>query len=117
MSNDDKESSENVAAFKDTNSPKRPQRLEAEVVRFQNNHEQWIAVVGMFEGKPYEIFTGRAEDTFLLPKNLDKGWILKHKCENGNNRYDFQYLDKDGFKVTYEGLSRSFDQELNLILC
>jgi ribonucleoside-diphosphate reductase alpha chain len=111
VANDDKKNKEDSIAFKETNSPKRPQRLEAEVVRFQNNHEQWIAVVGMYEGKPYEIFTGKAEDTFLLPKYLTKGWIIKHKCENGNNRYDFQYLDRDGFKVTYEGLSRSFDKE------
>lgn len=98
------------AAFQETHSPKRPEKLEAEVVRFNNNDEKWIAVIGMLEGKPYEVFTGRAEETFQLPKGITHGWVVKVK-ENGKNRYDFQYLDKDGYKVTYEGLSRSFDKE------
>lgn len=99
------------AMFHENHSPKRPMKLEAEVVRFQNNHEKWIAVVGLLEGKPYEIFTGRAEDTFVLPKDLTRGWVIKEKIGEDNNRYDFQYVDKDGYKVTYQGLSRSFDKE------
>ena len=97
--------------FKETQSPKRPRRIEAEVVRFQNNHEKWIAVVGLIDGKPYEIFTGNADDTFLLPAYVNKGWILKLMDEEGKKRYDFQFEDKDGYKVTYEGLSRSFRKE------
>lgn len=90
----------------------RPRKLEAAVVRFRNNQERWIAVVGLMNNRPYEIFTGRAEDTFLLPEYVDKGFVIKQKDdETGRNRYDFQYLDKDGYRVTMEGLSRSFDKE------
>ena len=106
----DAKSSEAESAFRETRSPKRPSVLEAEVVRFNNNDEKWIAVIGMLEGKPYEVFTGRADETFLLPRSVNGGWIIKAK-ENGNNRYDFQFEDRDGYKVTYEGLSRSFDKE------
>jgi ribonucleoside-diphosphate reductase alpha chain len=108
VSDTDKE--KQAEAFKETHSPKRPKKLEAEVVRFNNNDEKWIAVVGMLENKPYEVFTGSAEDTFLLPKYVTNGWVIKVK-DNGKNRYDFQCLDKDGYKMTYEGLSRSFDKE------
>lgn len=97
--------------FSESKPPKRPKVLEAEVIRFQNDYEKWIAVVGLLEGKPYEIFTGRAEDTFMLPVNLTTGWVIKNKDDEGNNRYDFQYKDKDGYRVTMEGLSRSFDKE------
>ena len=102
---------DNGTMFRETLPPKRPHRLEAEVIRFQNNQEKWIAVVGLFEEKPYEIFTGRAEDTFILPNYVKRGWVLKEKDENGQNRYDFQFLDKDGYRITIEGLSRSFDKE------
>jgi ribonucleoside-diphosphate reductase alpha chain len=102
---------QDVTIFKENNSPKRPNKLDAEVVRFQNNHEKWIAVVGLLGGKPYEIFTGRAEDTFVLPKDIIKGWVIKAKNDEGHNRYDFQYVDKDGYQVTYQGLSRSFNKE------
>ena len=95
----------------ESRAPKRPKMLEAEVIRFQNNHEKWIAVVGLLNGKPYEIFTGRAEDSFMLPKDMKKSWVLKEKNEDGTNRYDFHYMDKDGYKVTMQGLSRSFDKE------
>lgn len=90
---------------------KRPKSLEAEVVRFQNQNEKWIAVVGILNNNPYEIFTGKAEDAFSLPNYVTKGWVIKTTSEDGNKRYDFQYLDKDGYKVTIEGLSRSFDKE------
>ncbi|MCB9340764.1 MAG: adenosylcobalamin-dependent ribonucleoside-diphosphate reductase [Lewinellaceae bacterium] len=98
-------------SFITTYAPKRPKKLEAEIVRFQNNHEKWMAFVGLLDGRPYEIFTGRAEDIFMLPPYVDSGWIIKEKDEEGNNRYDFQFADKDGYKVTMEGLSRSFDKE------
>ena len=101
----------NSLVFKESAAPKRPDRLEVEVIRFQNNHEKWIAMVGVLDGRPYEIFTGRAEDTFLFPNYVTKGWVLKQKDESGNKSYDFQYQDKDGYRVTMEGLSRSFDKK------
>jgi ribonucleoside-diphosphate reductase alpha chain len=95
----------------ETIPPKRPHKLEAKVVRFNNNHEKWIAVVGVLNNRPYEIFTGRAEDSFYLPEWVNVGWVLKNKNENGDTRYDFQYIDKEGYRVTIEGLSRSFNKE------
>ncbi len=89
----------------------RPDRLEAKVVRFQNNDKQWIAVIGMHEGRPYEIFTGAAVDTFKLPAYTESGWVIKTRDENGRNRYDFQFMDREGYRVTIEGLSRSFNKE------
>ena len=97
--------------FMENKAPKRPKKLEAEVVRFKNDREDWIAVVGMYEGRPYEIFTGRAE-SFILPKWVEKGWVIRVK-EKGDEhaRYDFQFLDQDGYHVTMEGLSRMFKKE------
>ena len=97
--------------FVETHAPKRPKRLEAEVVRFYNNEESWVAVVGIYKGRPYEIFTGQAKDTFSILQHVDTGWVIKNEDELGKSRYDFQFLDKDGYRVTIEGLSRSFDQE------
>lgn len=102
---------ENVNCIKDNHAPSRPKKIEAKIIRFQNDYEKWIAVVGLLNEKPYEIFTGKIEDTFYIPKSIDKGWILKNKNENGSSRYDFQYADKDNYKVTFEGLSRSFNKE------
>ena len=101
----------NTQHFGETKAPKRPKKLEAEIVRFKNNKEDWIAVVGMYDGRPYEIFTGRAS-SFLLPQSVEKGWVVRTK-EPGDEhaRYDFQFLDPDGYKVTIEGLSRTFKQE------
>lgn len=97
--------------FGETKAPKRPKKLEAEIVRFKNDHEDWIAVVGMYEGRPYEIFTGKAE-SFILPKWVDKGWVIRTKEQGDEHaRYDFQFLDQDGYKVTIDGLSRMFNQE------
>lgn len=91
---------------------KRPKKLEAEVIRFQNASEKWIAVVGLIDGRPYEIFTGRAEDTFDLPTYVQTGFVIKNiDEESGEKRYDFRYEDKDGYGVTMEGLSRSFSKE------
>lgn len=108
---EDKQTSTLNTTFATTFAPKRPKRLEAEIIRFQNNHERWMAFVGLLDGRPYEIFTGRADDIFILPPYVNKGWIIKEKDEMGNNRYDFQFQDKEGYKVTMEGLSRSFDKE------
>jgi ribonucleoside-diphosphate reductase alpha chain len=101
---------EKQAAFAETVAPKRPNVLDAVVFNFMNNDERWVAVVGLYEGRPYEIFTGRAVDSFSVLAQITKGKVLKIK-ENGKNRYDFQYEDKDGYKVTIEGLSRTFDKE------
>ena len=70
----------------------------------------WL-FIGLLDGRPYEIFTGRVEDIFILPGYVDKGWVIKEKDAEGHNRYDFRFADKDGYKVTMEGLSRSFDKE------
>ena len=95
----------------ETVAPKRPEKLDARVIRFYNEKEAWLAVVGLLNGRPYEIFTGKAEEAFALPEYVDKGWVLKGESENGRGRYDFQYLDRQGFRVTIEGLSRSFNKE------
>ncbi|MDP7567835.1 MAG: adenosylcobalamin-dependent ribonucleoside-diphosphate reductase, partial [Flavobacteriales bacterium] len=97
--------------FRETKAPSRPKRLDAKVVRFQNNKEKWIAVVGLLNGRPYEIFTGKTEDVFSVPSWVEYGWIIKNKREDGSSQYDFQYEDKEGYKVTMGGLSRSFDKE------
>jgi ribonucleoside-diphosphate reductase alpha chain len=91
---------------------KRPRELDAEILRFKNNEEDWIAFIGLLDGKPYEIFTGRKEeDTFPIPSKVTKGKILKMRDEDGSKRYDFQYVDKYGYKVTMGGLSHQFNSE------
>ncbi len=92
---------------------KRPVELDAEVVRFQNNKEKWIAFVGLYKGLPYEIFTGIADDEegIMLPKSVTTGKIVKQYDAEGNSRYDFQFSNKRGFKTTVEGLSYKFDKE------
>ena len=92
---------------------KRPIELEADVVRFQNNKEKWIAFVGLLDGKPYEIFTGLADDDdgIFCPKNVTKGKIIKAVDPDGNKRYDFQFVNKRGYKTTIEGLSDKFNPE------
>ena len=97
--------------FKETRAPSRPKRLDAKVVRFQNNKEKWIAVVGLLNGRPYEIFTGKTEDVFNMPAAVEYGWVIKNRRADGSSQYDFQYEDKEGYKVTMGGLSRSFDKE------
>ncbi|MCK5678495.1 MAG: ribonucleoside-diphosphate reductase, adenosylcobalamin-dependent, partial [Flavobacteriaceae bacterium] len=91
--------------------PKRPKTIEAEIIRFHNDSEKWLAVVGLIENEPYEIFTGKMRDAFDLPHWLERGWVIKNRDKNGTARYDFQYLDQEGYKITIEGLSRSFDKE------
>ncbi len=92
---------------------KRPVELEADVVRFQNNKEKWIAFIGLVDGKPYEIFTGLAddEDGIFCPKSVSHGKIIKTIDENGRKRYDFQFINKRGYKTTIEGLSEKFNPE------
>ncbi len=112
ISNEEKtedEAQELLTAF----PTKRPQVLEADVVRFQNNKEKWIAFIGLIDGKPYEVFTGLAddEDGILIPRWANKGHIIKSKDENGSSRYDFQYKNIRGYKTTIEGLSHKFNPE------
>jgi ribonucleoside-diphosphate reductase alpha chain len=94
-------------------SPKRPRELQADVVRFQNNKEKWIAFVGLHNDRPYEIFTGIQDDEegIMLPKNITDGKIIKNIDENGVKRYDFQFANKRGYKTTIEGLSEKFNSE------
>ncbi len=106
ISNDDKDKEEGFPK-------KRPVELDADVVRFQNNKEKWIAFVGLIKGKPYEIFTGLAddEDGILLPKSIVNGKIIKSVDNDGSSRYDFCYKNKRGYKTTIEGLSYKFNKE------
>ncbi len=95
----------------DESAPLRPEALGAKVIRFQNEHESWMAFVGLLNDKPYEIFTGKAEDAFALPHWVEEGWIIKQNDQQKRSRYDFRFLDRQGYRVTIEGLSRSFDKE------
>ena len=106
---DKKEPEELKAAITET----RPMVLEADVVRFQNNKEKWVAFIGLLNGEPYEIFTGQQddEDGIPLPKNVTKGIIIKHVNEDGSKRYAFQFENKIGYKTTIEGLSERFNPE------
>lgn len=108
---DEKALTEFSNVFSITSAPKRPKKLEADVIRFQNDYDKWMAVVGKIDGKPYEIFTGKLEDSFNLPPFVEEGWVIKEKTETGENRYDFQFIDKEGYRTTIEGLSRSFNKE------
>lgn len=107
---EEKEEKERENSFDDHHAPQRPELLEAEVVRFQNNLEEWIAFVGMLDGRPYEIFTGRRDGFNGIPNDVKKGFIRKVKNDD-SSRYDFQYEDRGGYNVTVEGLSRSFEKE------
>ena len=91
----------------------RPQVLDCDVVRFQNNKEKWVAFVGLLNGYPYEIFTGLQDDEegIVLPKTVIKGKIIKQTDETGKSRYDFQFENKRGYKTTVEGLSEKFNPE------
>ncbi|GAA4306715.1 adenosylcobalamin-dependent ribonucleoside-diphosphate reductase [Aestuariibaculum suncheonense] len=112
ISNEEKKETENSEVL--TTFPvKRPEVLDADVVRFQNNKEKWIAFIGLIDGKPYEIFTGLAddEDGILIPRWVNEGLIIKGKNEDGSKRYDFQYKNKRGYKTTIEGLSYKFNPE------
>jgi ribonucleoside-diphosphate reductase alpha chain len=97
--------------FGETHAPKRPKKLEADVIRFRNEDEEWIAVVGLYNNRPYEIFTGKAEHLYI-PKDITKGFVIKEKDATMEHaRYDFVFYDKDGYEVIIRGLSRTFDPE------
>ncbi len=107
-------SSENITelnVINDINSPKRPKILEAEIVRFMNQDEKWIAFVGILNGRPYEVFTGQTDHSLDIPKWVERGWIIKNLGADSKKRYDFQFMNKDGVKVNIEGLSRTFNKE------
>lgn len=112
-----KKKKEDKGAKLQTLSPvveRRPEVLECDVVRFQNNKEKWVAFVGLLDGRPYEIFTGLQDDEegIVLPKTVTKGRIVKHvNAEDGTKRYDFQFENKRGYKTTVEGLSEKFNKE------
>ena len=91
----------------------RPQVLECDVVRFQNDREKWVALVGLLDGYPYEIFTGLQDDEegIMLPKSVSKGKIIKQVAADGSKRYDFQFENTRGYKITVEGLSEKFNPE------
>ncbi len=109
ISNTEQEESEDSTGF----PTKRPKTLKAEILRFQNNKEKWIAFVGLLDNRPYEIFTGLADDEYgiALPRWVGEGLIIKNRDEEGNSRYDFQFKNKRGYKTTIEGLSQKFDPE------
>ncbi|MDP4226958.1 MAG: adenosylcobalamin-dependent ribonucleoside-diphosphate reductase [Bacteroidota bacterium] len=104
--------SNNNEAPQEKESPKRPKVMDCDIIRFNNNSEHWIAFVGLLNGRPYEIFTGLADDDmFPIPKSIEKGKIIKNKSEDGTSRYDFQYIDKYGYRNTLGGLSHMFNKE------
>ena len=110
---DTEKGQESVPCKHPTVTEVRPQVLECDVVRFQNNKEKWVAFVGLLEGYPYEIFTGLQDDEegIVLPKTVTKGKIIKNINEDGSKRYDFQFENKRGYKTTVEGLSEKFNPE------
>ena len=92
--------------------PKRPKSIPADIVRFKNGSEDWIAFVGLQDGRPYEVFTGKIEeDAMYIPRKITKGFIIKVREEDGSKRYDFQYKDRYGYTNTIGGISRLFDEE------
>lgn len=108
------EKGKNETTITDSSFPTmRPAILESDVVRFQNNKEKWIAFIGLINDRPYEIFTGLLddEDGILIPRWVNQGFIIKNKEADGSSRYDFQYKDRRGYKMTIEGLSYKFDPE------
>lgn len=111
ISNEEKEDEQEhtLTAF----PTKRPEILNADVVRFQNSKDKWIAFIGLIDEKPYEIFTGLSddEDGILIPRWVNEGYIIKNRNEDGTSRYDFQYENKRGYKTTIEGLSHKFNPE------
>ena len=107
---DDKTEKESLSEFPESKAPSRPKTIEADIIRFQNNYEKWIAVIGKINDKPYEVFTGKAED-FYLPPYVESGWVTKIKQKGERTRYDFEFEDKQGYRIVIPALSRSFEQE------
>jgi ribonucleoside-diphosphate reductase alpha chain len=96
----------------ETQSLKRPKELKAEIVRFKNDNEDWVAFIGTKDERPYEIFTGKAEDDrFPIPKTITTGAVIKNKLPDGKKQYDFMYFDADGYEVILRGLSHCFNPE------
>jgi len=112
VSKDDKKQDPKASTFIENNAPPRPRVLNADVVRFMNNKEEWVAVVGILNERPYEVFTGKAEG-FFLPKWVENGQVIKNKKKDKrrSTQYDFQFEDQEGYKMTMEGLSRQFNKE------
>ncbi|HQW87851.1 MAG TPA: ribonucleoside-diphosphate reductase, adenosylcobalamin-dependent, partial [Flavobacteriales bacterium] len=112
VSTDDRTKAAQKAPLAAAHGLHRPERLEADVLRFNNETEPWIAVVGLMDGRPYEIFTGKANGGFELPRWVGRGWVVKRRDEKlGKNRYDLEYADDEGYTVTVQGLSRTFNKE------
>lgn len=105
----DKHQQKIESIFKEINVPKRPKVVEADIIHFNNKGEKWVGVLGLVEDRPIEIFTGKW-DNFMIPMSIEKGFVIKIK-ENNRTRYDFQYIDSDGYKCTMEGLNRAFNRE------
>lgn len=113
IANDEETETEEEQETLPSFTTKRPQVLTADILRFQNNKEKWIAFIGKMNDAPYEIFTGLADDEYgiPLPRWVTSGLIIKNRDEEGNSRYDFQFENKRGYKTTVEGLSHKFDPE------
>jgi ribonucleoside-diphosphate reductase alpha chain len=112
ISDNDKKKKEKEELFKDHHAPKRPKRLKGEIIRFQNNLEKWIAVVGLLDGRPYEIFTGKLENGLSeLPTSISECEIVKNKYDDGTKRYDIEYVDANGEKKVHTGLNHTFNPE------
>lgn len=116
ISDKEKKDKEKELVFQDNHAPKRPKRLKADIVRFQNSLEKWIAVVGVLDDRPYEIFTGRLENGLsTLPISLEKCEVVKKIIEdndgNKTKRYDIEYLDNNGEKIIHEGINQTFNPE------
>jgi ribonucleoside-diphosphate reductase alpha chain len=111
VSGDEKKTISGTGTILRADAPERPKSLEASVLRFRNESEKWIAFVGLLNDQPYEIFTGRIQDSFSIPDEVQKGWIIKNRGADGKSRYDFEYADNTGRRVTVNGLSQSFDKE------
>ena len=112
LSHDEKTIEEQM---KENNAPRRPKRLECDVIRFTNNKEKWLGILGIYDEEngekyPYELFTGLLE-SFQIPNYVEHGVAIKNKEEDGHSRYDFEYSDKDGYIVTMQGLNRAFNRE------
>lgn len=95
----------------ETIGPKRPDKIEAEIVRFMNLDEKWIAFIGLINNKPYEIFTGKSQDSFMIPEWVQKGWIIRTTNDKNEKQYDFNFITKDGNSIIIEGLSQTFNKE------
>ena len=112
VDSNEKEKKKTEVPIIETQNLKRPKELKADIVRFKNDNEDWVAFIGTKDGRPYEIFTGKAEDDrFPLPKVLTEGYVIKNRMEDGRKQYDFMYYDADGYEVILRGLSRCFNPE------